>query len=91
MSTIVMGISWKNHKKKESKQKINKSLKMESRKIKIIESKSNFDLDFSFPQAQLNDEELSKLFGGAADISNCPCKRGTLACDCYGGGVLKSR
>lgn len=54
----------------------------------VIEKSNDFSMDFSLPIAQFNEEELAKLYGGAA-FADCDCKRGTLVCDCYGGGVLK--
>jgi len=57
-------------------------------KIEVIEKSDDFSLNFNLPVAQMSDDELAKLYGGFAEIG-CPCRRGTLSCDCYGGGVLK--
>ena len=61
---------------------------MKKEQIQVIEKSKTFNLSFQLPIAQLKDEELALLYGGSAE-PGCPCRRGTLACDCFGGGVLK--
>ncbi|MCK4663005.1 MAG: hypothetical protein KAT68_09085 [Bacteroidales bacterium] len=52
------------------------------KKIKIIENKNDFILNFATPNTELDEISLSKLMGGA---TCCNCRKEPLIhCGCYG-------